>query len=45
MTKIENMREDSGLGRLLSECFAGGERLRRELRLTRRRAAHGRELV
>ena len=29
MTKIENMREDSGLGRLLSECFAGGERLRR----------------
>ncbi len=23
MTKIENMREDSGLGRLLSECFAG----------------------
>ena len=57
MTKIENMREDSGLGRLLSECFAGGERLRRELRLSaeqaeeagrrlsRRRAAHGRELV
>ena len=34
MTKIENMREDSGLGRLLSECFAGGERLRRELRLS-----------
>ena len=34
MTKIENMREDSGLGRLLAECFAGGERLRRELRLS-----------
>ena len=38
MTKIENMREDSGLGRLLSECFAGGERLRRELRLSRSQA-------
>ena len=24
MTKIENMREETGLGRLLSECFAGG---------------------
>ena len=39
MTKIENMREDSGLGRLLSECFAGGERLRRELRLSAEQAA------
>ena len=39
MTKIENMREDSGLGRLLSECFAGGERLRRELRLSAELAA------
>ena len=39
MTKIENMREDSGLGRLLSECFAGGERLRRELRLSEELAA------
>ena len=38
MTKIENMREDSGLGRLLSECFAGGERLRRELRLSAEQA-------
>ena len=38
MTKIENMREDSGLGRLLSECFAGGELLRRELRLSRAQA-------
>ena len=38
MTKIENMREDSGLGRLLSECFAGGELLRRELRLSRGQA-------
>ena len=40
MTKIENMREDSGLGRLLSECFAGGELLRRELRLTEAQAAY-----
>ena len=38
MTKKENMREDSGLGRLLSECFAGGERLRRELRLSAEQA-------
>ena len=38
MTKIENMREDSGLGRLLSECFAGGELLRRVLRLSRAQA-------
>ena len=34
MTKIENRQEETGLGRLLSECFAGGERLRRELRLS-----------
>ena len=38
MTKIENMREETGLGRLLSECFAGGELLRRELRLSRAQA-------
>ena len=35
MTKIENRTEEAGLGRLLSECFAGGELLRRELRLSR----------
>lgn len=34
MVKREDEQEDGGLGRLLSECFAGGERLRRELRLT-----------
>ena len=34
MVKREDEREDGGLGRLLSECFAGGEFLRRELRLT-----------
>ena len=38
MTKIENMREETGLGRLLYECFAGGELLRRELRLSRAQA-------
>ena len=38
MTKIANMRGDSGLGGWLSECFAGGELLRRELRLSRAQA-------
>ena len=38
MTKIEIKREDERLSRLLSECFSGGERLRRELRLTRSQA-------
>ncbi len=33
MTTIEYGRED-GLGALVSECFAGGETCRRELRLT-----------
>ena len=34
MTKIEK----TALERLLSECFAGGERRRRELRLSREQA-------
>lgn len=38
MTKIENMQEEVGLGQLLSECFDRGERLRRELRLSRAQA-------
>ena len=40
MTKREDLEEDGGLERLLSECFAGGEYLRRELRLTRVQAQH-----
>ena len=34
MTKIENRQEEAALGRLLSDCFEGGTRLRRELRLS-----------
>ena len=34
MTKIENQWKDPELDRLISECFCGGERLLRELRLT-----------
>ena len=40
MTIIEKTPEEIGLDALLSECFDGGERLCRELRLTRRQAAH-----
>ena len=38
MTKTDNS-ETRALDRLLSQCFAGGERLERELRLTPGQAA------
>ena len=34
MIERENIRETDGLDKLLSQCFAGGELLRRELRLS-----------
>ena len=39
MVTKENRQEERGLDRLLSECFAGGELLRRELRLTGEQAS------
>ena len=38
MIERENIRETDGLDKLLSQCFAGGELLRRELRLSRAQA-------
>lgn len=38
MTTIEKNAPDGALDRLLSECFAGGERRRRELRLSESQA-------
>ena len=38
MIERENIREMDGLDKLLSQCFAGGELLRRELRLSRAQA-------
>ena len=38
MTTIEKKAPAGGMGRLLSECFAGGEICRRELRLSREQA-------
>ena len=40
MIKRENIRETDGLDKLLSQCFAGGELLRRELRLSEAQAAY-----
>lgn len=39
MITREKSQGEDGLGRLLSECFAGGELLRRELRLTGEQAS------
>ena len=44
MTRNENHQEAEDLGHLLSRCFAGGEMLRRELRLTEAQAARLAEL-
>ena len=38
MTTIEKNAPDGALDRLLTECFAGGERRRRELRLSEAQA-------
>ena len=40
MTTIEKTAPDDGLNALLSECFSGGEILRRELRLTAAQARY-----
>ena len=40
MIQREILQESEALDRLLSRCFAGGELLRRELRLTEAQAAY-----
>ena len=39
MTTIETNTPEAALSALISECFSGGEVLRRELRLTNEQAA------
>ena len=40
MIQREILQESESLDRLISQCFAGGELLRRELRLTEAQAAY-----
>ena len=40
MIQREILQESERLDRLISQCFAGGELLRRELRLTEAQAAY-----